>query len=1844
EGRAGLETSTTRYSVDASTGQITALPVEVETRPAEDRVIAVGTKEIEPPEVTPEPEDVLETRQEPIAFETVYESDESLAYGSSQVSQEGVAGTKEVVWNVTKDSLVSESVTTSAVSQIVRVGTQPSVTTKELPFKEIRQDDPNLEKGQEGVVTEGRAGLETSTTRYSVDASTGQITALPVEVETRPAEDRVIAVGTKEIEPPEVTPEPEDVLETRQEPIAFETVYESDESLAYGSSQVSQEGVAGTKEVVWNVTKDSLVSESVTTPAVSQIVRVGTQPSVTTKELPFKEVRQDDPNLEKGQERVVTEGRAGLETSTTRYSVDAKTGQVTALPVEVETRPAEDRVIAVGTKEDVLETRQESIAFETVYESDESLAYGSSQVSQEGVAGTKELVWNVTKDSLVSESVTSPAVSQIVRVGTQPSVTTKELPFKEIRQDDPNLEKGQERVVTEGRAGLETSTTRYSVDAKTGQVTALPVEVETRPAEDRVIAVGTKEDVLETRQESIAFETVYESDESLAYGSSQVSQEGVAGTKELVWNVTKDSLVSESVTSPAVSRIVRVGTQPSVTTKELPFKEVRQDDPNLEKGQERIVTEGRAGLETSTTRYSVDAKTGQVTALPVEVETRPAEDRVIAVGTKEDVLETRQEPIAFETVYESDESLAYGSTQIAQEGVVGTKEIVWNVTKDRLVSERIAQPAVSRIIRVGTQPSVTTKELPFKEVRQDDPNLEKGQERVVTEGRTGLETSTTRYSVDASTGQVTALPTQIQITPAIDHVVAVGTKEPVKPSLRIQNLEKDVDQKRVVVTYQLVDPDARYQSAKVLLYKGNELIRELVLSDPKQPVILSDLDYFTDYTLRTEMTYSLSGQAVTESQAKQEDFVLEYKKIELKDIQGIEIYEKVDGNFRKVENFTTLKSADTYFVNVRSKDSKDMLLPVSAIDEVEKDGKAVYRYTVSFPELVQEGQNGYKNDLALYIPKDGSNPSVVNAYRANYLALPDAKADREIAYYNTEKLLPFYSKDYLVYMGNKIDPSHKLYQTKLVDVVPMVDNRIVTDVYTDKTAVNRLMLHYEDNSVAYVPVTYKEDFKNNQLAEYSLTGTPLLYTPENFLTSYQSVIDEVLPVLSAINFDSKEIRDALGIQEGETGKNIGDLYLEQGFNNLKANLSQELRKLLASDKAINSGDGIIREKLVSDLKNNAVPLLLGLSYLNRWYDINYGEINVKDLSVYKSDFFGKQDVSILEQVIALGNAGFDKLKAANNVTTFASHLSPAKQKGDLFSYLESYRALFLPNKSNNEWLKENTKAYLVESFSGIPEHRERQEAAYGQRNNKYSIGIYDRMTSRSNVWKYQHMILPLLTMKEESVYIISNMSNLMFGGYERYRTGDLAALSGEDYNKAIRSLVDQAGIWYRDYFDFWYKMLTEKSRERMFGPLVAYDGFLYYSPDGSRSWRNLYDKDASIQEFFGPAGRYYLNSGAGAFANGISVSFIFYRFLDRSGAGILTHEMTHNFDDNVYLEGNRGREGSGAEHYAQGLLESPAAPDRAVLGINMLFQFDEEATDRYHTANPVERYKTPEDLQEYMKGMFDVLYLLEYVEAQAVLSQSTEVKKAWWRKLENEWTVDRDGNQTHAANKIRRLTDEEASQLQTFTDLIDRDIMNRRYYRDEETLRRGTYYGVPLLSPIYSAITNDKGMPGDLTFRRTAFELIAAKGYQEGFVPYTSNMYAQEALSQGLKTWSDARRNYVGLPNDQLIFEKIFKGEYATWSDFKKAMYQERLDKARNQGLKPITIQYELGRPNSTETVTISSLDELQELMNAALQRDMTNIDRATSHPPASWVNALLSKVYNAYLRQSKDFRESIFK
>ena len=51
------------------------------------------------------------------------------------------------------------------------------------------------------------------------------------------------------------------------------------------------------------------------------------------------------------------------------------------------------------------------------------------------------------------------------------------------------------------------------------------------------------------------------------------------------------------------------------------------------------------------------------------------------------------------------------------------------------------------------------------------------------------------------------------------------------------------------------------------------------------------------------------------------------------------------------------------------------------------------------------------------------------------------------------------------------------------------------------------------------------------------------------------------------------------------------------------------------------------------------------------------------------DFYGKNDVSVLDTIIALGKSGLENLKAKNNYTAYDNSLSEATDKRGLFNYL-----------------------------------------------------------------------------------------------------------------------------------------------------------------------------------------------------------------------------------------------------------------------------------------------------------------------------------------------------------------------------------------------------------------------------------------------------------------------------------------------------------------------------------------------------------------------------------------------
>ena len=1428
-----------------------------------------------------------------------------------------------------------------------------------------------------------------------------------------------------------------------------------------------------------------------------------------------------------------------------------------------------------------------------------------------------------------------------------------------------------------------------------------------------------------------------------------------------------------------------------------------------------------------------------------------------------------------------------------------------------------------------------TETIPHETEEIEDATILKNHREIAQKGKDGLRTIEYEDYLVGGKLEASKEISRTEVEPT-KEIVKVGSLVKTKPRVEITNLVKEESKKAVAVNYHLDDPTSAFVKAKAQIYQNGTLVKEVNLKDPSAQQTIDGLDYYTSYNLKTYLTYNLGQSDQESTEVSTKDFQLDYKKIEIKDVDEVGLYGKEDGHYRRYLNLSEVPSdLSPYFVKVKSDKMKEMLLPVSSIKETE-DGK--YKVTVAFNELVQEEGSTYKDNYSFTIDKqklakdgvytsfkkliaamqgdlagtfklgadmtadevslakgqtsyvtgtftgnligasDGqpfaiydlktalfdnltkatvkdidlkavaiksqedtaslakvatnsqiSNVAVegqltgsksvaglvakaqdteitnssftgsiqakhadaspyyvggiagllsgnkakidkvavdanissnarnndqfaggivgkvqsgalvshalasgtilntttyprvggiagstwqngrihhvvstvntgdgyaitgdqykgadikdasttvenkkadlyaipITQYQArekvqsygmtvtlddtgqtlkdnqrsvDYTQLSQGQASRKVAYHNIEKLMPFYNKELVVHYGNQVDPTDKLYTTELLDVVPMKDNDIITDIQANKATINKLMLHFADNTISYLDVTYKEDFKNTQIAEYSVAGKNFIFTPEAFLSDYTKVTNQVLADLQGVEYDSAAMRRVLGI---EADASLDPLYLDKEFKKVKANIGEHLRKVLAMDKSINTMGDSIATYISEKIKNNKEAFLLGLTYLNRWYNINYDHINTKDLNTYKFDFDGNSTASTLDTIIALGQSGMENLKASNNISVYETTLAPAKGRKTVTDLLESYRKLFLPTKTNNEWLKSNTKAYIVENKSAIPEVRAKQESATPDSN--YTLGVYDRITAPS--WKLKNMLLPLLTLPEEDVYVISNLSTLAFGGYERYRDRvNNTVLSGEELRQYVRAKVDQSAEWQRDHYDIWYHLLSPEYKEKLFRSVMVSDGFGMKDSNSKYYWATLSDKAiASIYNFFGPTGKWYGESkGAGAYANGSEVHYVSDRLLDKYGTSVYTHEMVHNSDGHIYFEGKGRREGLGAELYALGLLQSADSLDKDAIVLNTLYKGDKDSPTRLHTYDPTSRFTSAAALQEYVHGMYDVLYTLDAMEANAILTKSNDVKKKWFRKIENFYIEDKYHKQTHAGNSVRPLTDAEVSKLTSLDALIDNDIINRRAYRDKSDYTRNGYHLISMFSPIYAALSNPKGAPGDIMFRKTAYELLAEKGYQDGFLPYVSNQYAEEAKRNGDITYSDWLRKDVGLITDSLVLKNVFANKYGSWADFKKDMFDQRIRK--QDQLKPITIQYELGVPNSSKEITIRSAAQMQELINQAMAKDVANIDRTTSHAPASWVHLLKQKIYNAYLRSTDDFRESIYK
>ena len=930
-----------------------------------------------------------------------------------------------------------------------------------------------------------------------------------------------------------------------------------------------------------------------------------------------------------------------------------------------------------------------------------------------------------------------------------------------------------------------------------------------------------------------------------------------------------------------------------------------------------------------------------------------------------------------------------------------------------------------------------------------------------------------------------------------------------------------------------------------------------------------------------------------------------------------------NGNAITGKDFTNMQASHVY-----SNKNNKVVNVVAEDDEIlTKDS------TVQRGEVLEDAQ--IKEKKSAFVTKNTIKTEDFNfssRYVTDYRNLENAVSSKEKVYKNIEKLLPFYNRETIVKYGNLVESSSNLYNKELLSVVPMKDKEVISDINQYKSSINKLLLYYTDNTSETINLEYQSDFSN--VAEYRIGDTKLIYTPNTLLRNYDNILEKVLPALNNVEYKSEAIRKVLDVSKDVS---LTELYLEEQFDTTKNNLRDSLTKLLTADAAIaENNNKIIDNYVIEKIKNNKEALLLGLTYLERWYNFKYGETKAKDLVMYHLDFFGKSNSSALDNVIELGKSGFNNLLAKNNVITYNVLLAKNYKTTNLFDALEKYRRAFVPDKTNNEWFKEQTKAYIVEEKSTIKEVSDKQSKA----GTPQSIGVYDRLTSPS--WKYPSMVLPLLTLPEKSVFIIANISTIGFGAYDRYRSKEHPA--GTNLNDYIETKAKEAAVRFRDHYDYWYKILDDKNKEKLYRSVLVYDAFRFGTDEkeDKDTYQATFETDhPAIKHFFGPAGNNVVHNANGAYATGDAFYYMAYRMLDKDGAVTYTHEMTHNSDREIYLGGYGRRNGLGPEFYAKGLLQAPDHPYDPTITINSILKYEEaENPTRLQVKNPTERFKNAEDLQTYMHNLFDVIYMLEYLEGNAVVNLDISKKNELLRKIENKFETDPDGSKVYATNIVRYLTAEELNKLNSFDSLIENDVITRRGYENDNdnTFKRNGYYTIKLFSPIYSALSNNKGTPGDLMGRRMAFELLAAKGFKDGMVPYISNQFAEEAKANGDVITSYGKE--VGNVTDDLVLKKVFNNKYKSWVDFKKAMYEERIAKFNN------LISISFYNPNVSfsrnSKVTITNIDMLRKMITDAVKADAED-DLAKMYLEHNRVHKLKQAIFKAYLDQTNDFRSSIF-
>ena len=867
--------------------------------------------------------------------------------------------------------------------------------------------------------------------------------------------------------------------------------------------------------------------------------------------------------------------------------------------------------------------------------------------------------------------------------------------------------------------------------------------------------------------------------------------------------------------------------------------------------------------------------------------------------------------------------------------------------------------------------------------------------------------------------------------------------------------------------------------------------------------------------------------------------------------------------------------------------------------------------------ITQEEADKKIKELAITADKYAITEPIVNKLNAlttrdnEYKTTQDYKVEREQAYRNIEKLQPFYNKEWIVNQGNKLTDESNLVKKTVLSVTGMKSGQFVTDL----SSVDKIMIHYDDGTKEEFGVSAVSDSRVKQVKEYNVDDLGVVYTPNMVDKNRDSLITKVKEKLSSVALDSAEVKAITN--------NPASLYLEESFAEVRETLDKLVKSLLENEDHQLNSDEVAEKALLKKVEDNKAKIILALTYLNRYYGIDYDGLNFKHLMMFKPDFYGKTP-SILDFLIRIGSAE-KNLKGDRSLEAYREVIGGTIGKGELNGLLGYNMRLFTKYTDLNDWFIHAAKnVYVSEPETTTEDFKDKRHRIYDGLNNDV----------------HSRMILPLLNLKKAHIFVISTYNTIAFSSFEKY------GKNTEEERNAYKAEIDKVAKAQQRYLDFWSRLALPKVRNQLLKsqnsvPTPVWDNQAYAGLGGAN--RMGYGDGGKVvtpvRELFGPTDRWHqINWNMGAMAKiyerpwkDDQVYFMVTNMMEPFGISAFTHETTHVNDRMAYYGGDWHREGTDLEAFAQGMLQTPdkSTPNSeyGALGINMAYKRKNDGEQLYNY-DP-DKLDSREKIDSYMKNYNESMMMLDYLEADAVIKQKLTDNSKWFKKMDKEWRTNADRNrligEPHQWDKLRDLTEEEKRlAIDSIDKLVENNFVtlhgmpgNGRYRTEGFD---SAYQTVNMMAGVFGGNTS-RSTVGSISFKHNTFRMWGYYGYENGFIPYVSN-----------KLKGAANKENEGLLGDDFIIKKVSKNQFQNLEEWKKHWYHEVYDKAQ-KGFVEIEV----------DGVKISTYAQLQSLFEEAVSKDLAGMDDKNIKNHYQYTENLKWKIYKQLLKNTDGFSGDLF-